>query len=179
MILPMFGFILALLVIGGLATLIAVGDPNHAGLAPYVGFVSLFAGLGALSCSLLLALIGQGIKSETLSGFGFFAGYAVGGLGGAAIGLYSAVQRRQRLVTPIINEPSKHPLNVSGKYYVSPWCLDHECCVETAPNNFRMGEDRSAYVFKQPATPEEEAQCKRALEECPVDSIRDDGELNQ
>ena len=95
--LPMFGFITALLVIGGLGTLVAVGDPNNARLAPYIGFVSLFAGLGALSCSLLLALIGAGLQSETVTGLGFFAGYAVGGLGGAATGFYTAVQRRRRL----------------------------------------------------------------------------------
>jgi hypothetical protein len=97
MMLPMFGFIMALLVIGGLGTLVAVGDPNNARLAPYIGFVSLFAGLGALSCSLLLALIGAGLQSETVAGFGIFVGYALGGLGGAVIGLYTAVQRRRRL----------------------------------------------------------------------------------
>lgn len=77
------------------------------------------------------------------------------------------------------DEIGKHPLNAPGRYYVlCPWCLDHECCIEAAPNNFRMGEDLSAYVFKQPNTPEEEAQCRRALEECPVEAIRDDGEAH-
>jgi ferredoxin len=78
----------------------------------------------------------------------------------------------------MVNEANKHPLNVSGKYYVlCSCCLDHECCVETAPNNFRMGEDLSAYVFNQPASADEEARCRRALDECPVEAIRDDGEI--
>lgn len=74
-------------------------------------------------------------------------------------------------------EISKHPLNAPGKYYVDcNTCLDHECCVETAPNNFRL-EDLTAYVFKQPGTSEEEAQCRQALEECPMEAIHDDGLL--
>jgi ferredoxin len=74
-------------------------------------------------------------------------------------------------------EIRKHPLNVPGRYYVDcDTCLDHELCVEAAPNNFRQDEDHVAYVFKQPGTSEEEAQCRRALEECPVAAIHDDGE---
>ena len=71
----------------------------------------------------------------------------------------------------------RHPSNAPGKYYVDcNTCLDHECCIETAPNNFRLHEHLSAYVFKQPTSPEEEAQCRQALEECPVAAIHDDGE---
>jgi ferredoxin len=74
----------------------------------------------------------------------------------------------------------RHPLNAPGKYYIDcDTCLDHELCAETAPNNIRMDRElwAVAYVFKQPANPEEEAQCRRALEECPVEAIRDDGEV--
>ena len=58
-------------------------------------------------------------------------------------------------------EIKKHPLNVIGKYYVDQnACLDHECCADEAPINFKMDENIwSAYVFKQPETPEENAQC--------------------
>lgn len=71
---------------------------------------------------------------------------------------------------------SRHPLNAPGKYYVDcNTCLDHECCIATAPNNFRMDENYTAYVFKQPGNLEEDAQCQQALEECPVAAIRDDG----
>ena len=72
-----------------------------------------------------------------------------------------------------------HSLNASGRYYVDcNTCLDHECCVETAPNNFRLHETYyTAYVFKQPDTSEEEAQCQQALEECPVAAIHNDGTI--
>jgi hypothetical protein len=98
MLMPMFGFIFTLLVVGGLGTLVAIGDPQNARLAPYIGFIALFAGIGALSLSLLLALIGQQVlRSDTLSGLGFFAGYVLGGLGGAAFGLHRAIRRRSRI----------------------------------------------------------------------------------
>ena len=71
---------------------------------------------------------------------------------------------------------NKHPLNVEGKYYVDfDVCLDHECCVEEAPNNFKMDEEYAAYVCKQPTTPEEEKQCISAMNICPVEAICDDG----
>ena len=76
-------------------------------------------------------------------------------------------------------EIRKHPLNVPGRYYVDcDTCLDHELCAETAPNNIRIDDEMlvAAYVFKQPGNPEEEAQCRQALEDCPVYAIRDDGE---
>ena len=72
---------------------------------------------------------------------------------------------------------TKHPLNVLGRYYVlHDVCLNHECCIDEAPSNFRMDEYWSAYVFKQPTTTEEEEQCRRALAVCPVEAIKDDGE---
>ena len=96
MLLPMFGLILALIVVGGLASLVAVGDPYHARFAPYVGFTSLSAGIGALCLSLGLALsLGYVLGSERWSGPGFFGGYAVGLLGGAVIGFRHALGRRR------------------------------------------------------------------------------------
>lgn len=76
-------------------------------------------------------------------------------------------------------EIKKHPLNVEGKYYVdAEICLDHECCVDIAPDNFKMDEENwQAYVFKQPETAEEEAKCHEALMCCPVESILDDGKI--
>ena len=98
MLLPMFGFILTLLVAGGLASLVAIGDPDHTRLATYVGFVSLFAGIGALCLSFGLAwLVGIIFRSETVAGVGFFTGYVIGGLGGAAFGLKRAFERRRRI----------------------------------------------------------------------------------
>jgi ferredoxin len=73
---------------------------------------------------------------------------------------------------------NKHPLNVIGRYYVEyDCCINHEACTLNAPDNIRM--DRAnfgAYVFQQPATPEEEARCRQAMEECPVGAIHDDGD---
>ena len=74
----------------------------------------------------------------------------------------------------------KHPVNAPGRYYVDfHECLDHQLCVHLAPNNFALieGSDFSAVcVIKQPETPEEERQCREALESCPVSAIRDDGD---
>ena len=71
---------------------------------------------------------------------------------------------------------SKYPLNARGKYYVdADTCVHHWCCIETAPNNFRM-ENLTASVFKQPSTPQEEELCRQALEQCPTAAIYDDGE---
>jgi ferredoxin len=39
-----------------------------------------------------------------------------------------------------------------------------------------MGDYLTAYVFKQPDTSDEEAQCREALETCPTAAIRDDGD---
>jgi hypothetical protein len=95
---PMFGFIFTLLVVGGLGTAVAIGDPQGARLAPYIGFMALFAGLGALSLSLLLAFIGNQLPaSETVAGLGFFGGYVFGGLGGAAFGFIRALRRQARI----------------------------------------------------------------------------------
>ena len=72
-------------------------------------------------------------------------------------------------------EIRKHPLNAKGKYYVDyDTCLNH-CCFDIAPNNFKMDKDYVAYVFKQPETSEEEAQCQEAMMCCPVEAIHDDG----
>lgn len=65
--------------------------------------------------------------------------------------------------------------NVDGKFYVDESCILCSLCEQTAPKNFVAGEDYD-YVVKQPETPEEEEECRQALEECPVESIGDDGE---
>jgi len=74
-------------------------------------------------------------------------------------------------------EIKKHLLK--GRYYVDHnTCLDHECCVYEALNFFKMDrETGGAYVFKQPETSEEEAQCKEAMNCCPVAAIHDNGDL--
>jgi len=69
------------------------------------------------------------------------------------------------------------PENVAGKYYVDTQCIDCDVCRVTAPGNFEREEAKGySYVSRQPATPEEEAQCQEAMDSCPVEAIGSDGE---
>jgi ferredoxin len=71
---------------------------------------------------------------------------------------------------------NKYPESVPGKYYVDNQCIDCDLCRETAPDNFKRNDDGGySYVYKQPASPEEEARCKEAKEGCPVEAIGDNG----
>lgn len=75
------------------------------------------------------------------------------------------------------DKSNKVALNVPGKWYVDTSCIDCDVCRTTAPNNFKANEDEGySYVYKQPETPEEEAQCQEAKASCPVEAIGDDGE---
>jgi ferredoxin len=80
-----------------------------------------------------------------------------------------------------MEEMYKHPKSVDGKYYIRyDWCIYHGVCEIYAPNNFKYDEELGGeYVYKQPSTPEEEAQCKQAIANCPIGAIRDDGETNR
>jgi ferredoxin len=72
---------------------------------------------------------------------------------------------------------NKYPDNTAGKFYVDDQCIDCDLCRETAPENFTRNEDGGySFVFKQPATPAEEALCKEAQEGCPVEAIGSDGD---
>jgi ferredoxin len=66
--------------------------------------------------------------------------------------------------------------SVPGRYYVDTQCIDCDVCRVTAPGNFQRDEEKGySFVFKQPATPEEEAQCQEAMDSCPVEAIGDNG----
>ena len=72
----------------------------------------------------------------------------------------------------------KTPLNVPGPFYADETCVDCDLCRETAPDTFRRDDSNGAtYVWKQPATAEEHALAKEALEACPTESIGSDGVL--
>lgn len=72
---------------------------------------------------------------------------------------------------------SKHPGQVTGAFYVDTQCIDCDLCRQTAPVNFTRNEAGGfSYVYRQPVSPEEEAKCKQAKEECPVEAIGDDGQ---
>jgi len=67
------------------------------------------------------------------------------------------------------------PENAPGKMYVDRTCIACDACCIAAPNNFKMNEnDGHAFLAKQPTSPEEEEQCKEAMEACPVEAIGND-----
>lgn len=69
------------------------------------------------------------------------------------------------------------PENAKGKFYVDRTCIACDACCIVAPDNFKMHEiDGHAFLTKQPATPQEEDQCKEAMEGCPVEAIGNNGE---
>ncbi len=71
---------------------------------------------------------------------------------------------------------NKYPENATGSFYVDTQCIDCDLCRQSAPKNFQRQEDRGySYVFKQPESPEEIAQCVEAMEGCPVEAIGQDG----
>ena len=71
----------------------------------------------------------------------------------------------------------RNPENTPGKFYVDSQCIDCDLCRETAPANFTRADDEGySYVYKQPATEDERAQCVEAMEGCPVEAIGNDGD---
>lgn len=74
------------------------------------------------------------------------------------------------------NHQQSVPENTPGRFYVDATCIDCDLCRETAPGHFSRQDDEGySFVLNQPRTPEEEAACVEALEECPVEAIGDDG----
>ena len=71
---------------------------------------------------------------------------------------------------------NKHKENIDGQFYVDDQCIDCDLCRETAPANFTRHNDGGySYVYKQPTTPGEVAQCEEAMQGCPVEAIGTDG----
>ena len=67
--------------------------------------------------------------------------------------------------------------NVTGKFYVDSQCIDCDVCRVTAPESFQRNEEKGySYVYRQPTTAEEHAQCEEAMDCCPVEAIGEDGE---
>jgi ferredoxin len=72
----------------------------------------------------------------------------------------------------------KHPLNAKGEYYVDQEsCTFSGNCIVIAADHFEMDAEYRVRVIKQPITQEEHMRCQRAMQECPVAAIRDDGEI--
>lgn len=68
------------------------------------------------------------------------------------------------------------PENVPGTFYVDSSCIDCDVCRDTAPDNFTRSDARQySFVFKQPETASELAECEEAMTACPVEAIGNDG----
>lgn len=65
------------------------------------------------------------------------------------------------------------PDNAAGRFYVDQDCIDCDLCRSNAARNFARSDEGYSYVARQPATPDEEADCRQALEDCPVNAIGD------
>jgi ferredoxin len=74
------------------------------------------------------------------------------------------------------DKANKYPENAAGKFFVDTQCIACDACCTSAPNNFKMNDEEGhAYLAIQPRSPEEETQCKEAMEGCPVEAIGNDG----
>jgi len=74
------------------------------------------------------------------------------------------------------NQQNKHSENVPGPWYVDDQCIICGMCDEYAPASFRVSADGAQnIVYRQPETPEELAQAKDAMENCPADAIGNNG----
>ena len=70
----------------------------------------------------------------------------------------------------------RYPDNAPGGYYVDTSCIDCDVCRNSAQENFRRNDEGGySFVYKQPETEPERAECERVREECPVEAIGDNG----
>jgi ferredoxin len=75
------------------------------------------------------------------------------------------------------NKHDKNVGNVAGPFYIDSSCVDCDMCRETAPATFRRNDDIGMSIaFRQPVTPEEIARATEAMNECPTESIGNDGQ---
>lgn len=73
------------------------------------------------------------------------------------------------------DEAKKLPRNAPGKYFVTEECDGCAYCAAVAPDNFEYDKPTNTYfVGKQPENPEEEELVREAMEDCPVDAIREE-----
>lgn len=68
--------------------------------------------------------------------------------------------------------------NAPGKYYVTDECDGCGICFSYALQNFMYSNDSAYYfVYQQPTDPREEEDIRRAMEVCPLNCIKDDGDI--
>ncbi len=74
-------------------------------------------------------------------------------------------------------QAAKLPHNVPGDYYVSDECDGCAYCGMVAPENFEFDKPTNTYfIARQPQNREETEMVREAMEDCPVDAIRKEGE---
>ena len=75
------------------------------------------------------------------------------------------------------NKNEKNSGNVPGPFYIDSSCIDCDLCRENAPATFRRNDEIGLSIgYRQPVTPEEIAQATEAMNDCPTESIGNDGE---
>jgi ferredoxin len=68
----------------------------------------------------------------------------------------------------------KLPGNVDGKFFTTEDCDGCAYCAAVAPENFDFDKTTNTYfVARQPANEEEAEVVNEAMEDCPLDAIRD------
>ena len=74
------------------------------------------------------------------------------------------------------NRNERLPENVPGEFYVDSSCIDCDMCRGNAPQFFRRDDETGfSVVYKQPVTPQEIQEAQEAMNECPSESIGNDG----
>ncbi|MEO0416937.1 MAG: ferredoxin [Verrucomicrobiota bacterium] len=77
------------------------------------------------------------------------------------------------IVTMLLDQPQ----NVTGRFSISPECIDCDLCRHEAPNNIARDDDNAwSYVFKQPESEEEIQAILEGVEGCPVEAVIDGGD---
>lgn len=67
--------------------------------------------------------------------------------------------------------------NATGAFYVDASCIDCDQCRNNAPEFFSRNDDLGfSIVHRQPVTPDEIALAQEALDDCPSNSIGNDGQ---
>ncbi len=70
----------------------------------------------------------------------------------------------------------KNPLNIPGNFYTDMSCIDCDLCRDFAPQIFKRDDDEGmTFVGKQPQSPAELALALEAMEDCPTETIGNDG----
>jgi hypothetical protein len=95
MLLPVMGFFLGLLAVGGLGSLVTMADPTRARFFPLT-MAMLFSGLGVWGLVIGFGFLGELIGGQLADTLGFL-GILVGALGGSALGFVIGSRRNRRL----------------------------------------------------------------------------------